>query len=175
MDHDMLSAIARKRYGVKTMQDMSHDQMVDLYGTLLREGGPNPVGKPLPLKSTGKPSESTLEDQLMRSIEQSAKRAKKSAGPAEEPPEDITAYAKGGVIHKKHYLVDAKSGKVDGVMAEAGPERISPIAKGPSAERSLKSGADVIRGTSDIPLSKQGLQEADDLGASFAKKGFGRG
>ncbi len=132
IDHDMMSAIAAKRYGVRSMMDMSHEQMVDLYATLLKGGVPA-AGEPLPLKSTGKPSEMTLEEQLRRSLEHSKNRAKSTEKPAEEIP-DITKFAKGGVIKKPHLLMDAKTGKVDGLMAENGPERISPITKGPDAQ-----------------------------------------
>jgi broad specificity phosphatase PhoE len=36
---------------------------------------------------------------------------------------------------------------------------------------SLQSGQDIIRGSSDIPLSGDGLQQAHDLGVKFAQKG----
>ncbi len=35
------------------------------------------------------------------------------------------------MIHKPHLLMDAKSGKVDGIMAERGPERIQPMKQEP--------------------------------------------
>lgn len=47
--------------------------------------------------------------------------------------EFIPRYAKGGIIHRKTILSDAKTGKVTGMMAEAGPEAIVPI-KGRTAD-----------------------------------------
>lgn len=132
IDHDMLGTIARQRFGTKSLTDLSDKQMVDLYSSLLRKDIPA-MGKPLNLKSTGQPSELSLEDQLKNSLEMTKKRFVKGSGPAEVPPDDLTKYAKGGVIQEPHYLVDAKTGKPDGLMAEAGPEKIVPMT---TAERS---------------------------------------
>src|SRR5262249_47866699 len=41
--------------------------------------------------------------------------------------EPLKAYAKGGVIHKPTLLVDLKTGKPHGIMAEKGPEVIVPL------------------------------------------------
>ncbi len=83
MDHEMLSDAARRTYRVKSMTQMSEDQMLDMYANLLKK---SPVGSPLPLKTTGKPSELTLEDQLRQSIAATLKRRAATAGPVEPLP-----------------------------------------------------------------------------------------
>lgn len=128
IDHEMLSAISRQRFGVQSMTQLTEKQMLQMYSNLL-SGDVPAMGPPLNLKTTGQPSTISLEDQLHRSIDLSRKRFTSGAAPAETPSDDITKYAKGGVIRKPHFLVDAKTGKTDGLMAEAGPERIVPLAK----------------------------------------------
>ncbi len=83
MDHEMLSDAARRTYRVKSMTQMSEDQMLDMYSNLLKK---SPVGSPLPLKTTGKPSELSLEDQLRQSIAATLKRRAATAGPVEPLP-----------------------------------------------------------------------------------------
>lgn len=103
--------------------------------------------------------------------------------------QQLPHYAKGGVIHKPTLLVDLKSGKPTGIMAEKGPERISPMGpptlKAPGREvkhlvnsenqkvenEMGESGEDFIRGSSNIPLSPMGMEQVDKLGQQFKRKG----
>lgn len=56
----------------------------------------------------------------------------------------IPRYAKGGVIHRKTILSDAKTGKVTGMMAEAGPEAIVPLKKLTANIQTVPEKADAI-------------------------------
>ena len=56
------------------------------------------------------------------------------------------------------------------VVGEAGPEKIVDLKKDPAAM--ARSGEDIIRGSSNIPLSEEGKQQAEDLAQRFKAKGF---
>jgi broad specificity phosphatase PhoE len=94
-------------------------------------------------------------------------------------PQSIANPGKFPIVHpaneKSRYGLPhfAEGGRVDeptkAVVGEAGPEKIVDV-KDPASM--AKSGEDIIRGSSNIPLSQEGQQQAEQLAQRFKAKGF---